>query len=146
MFDILKQDYNTIDLNLLNIDDFLSTNKFDIITAFEVLEHLPDADEQLLKLYSKVNVAFIFSVPNTGYIVHRLRLLFGRFPLQWRAHPGKHARFWTKKDVYWWITKYLGIPSDKLRVYTYSGSTNVKSYGPLLGGIFDKGIFCIILR
>ena len=144
--DILQQSYKTIDLGEQNLDDYLVNNKFDVITAFEVLEHLPDADEQLLRLYSKAKVAFIFSVPNTGYIMHRLRLLFGRFPLQWRAHPGEHVRFWTKKDIYWWLTKYLGIPKDKVKIYTYSGSTYVKTYGPFLGGIFDKGIFCVVLR
>lgn len=92
----------------------------DYITGFEIIEHVPNPEALIHALGSKARKGMIFSFPNTGYYPHRLRLFFGRAPLQWIAHPGEHVRFWTVKDARWWpgavgcqlnaLVAYEGLP------------------------------------
>jgi len=92
----------------------------DYVLALEILEHMPAPELFLDALDSKVRKGFIVSFPNTGYWMHRFRLLFGRFPMQWRVHPGEHLRFWTIRDTKWWfkamnrniesLIAYEGVP------------------------------------
>ncbi len=80
-------------------EDLSTLGSFDVVTVFELLEHIPDSEELLLNLHAWFPTAkFIVSVPNTGYLASRLRLLFGRFPKQWHIHPSEHLRFWTLHD------------------------------------------------
>lgn len=90
----------------------------DVVTLMEIVEHVPHAEALLHSAYSKASTAVIFSVPNTGYIVYRLRLLFGRFPLQWRVHPGEHVRFWTLTDMHWWLKS---LRYTDYHIYSYRG-------------------------
>jgi methionine biosynthesis protein MetW len=72
---------------------------FDVVTIFEVLEHVAHSERLLLNVRQAFpNAKVIASVPNTGYIASRLRLLLGRFPRQWIVHPAEHLRFWTLYD------------------------------------------------
>ena len=72
---------------------------FDFITLFEVLEHVHNAEAVLMNIRKSFPEATVLaSVPNTGSLASRLRLLFGRFPKQWIVHPGEHIRFWTLRD------------------------------------------------
>lgn len=103
----------------IDISDSMSWSKIpecDFITGFEILEHLPNPEEFILAVYPKVRKGMIFSFPNSGYYLHRLRLLFGRFPLQWIVHPGEHLRFWTVSDVKNWVD-CLGFRMDDLILY-----------------------------
>jgi methionine biosynthesis protein MetW len=70
----------------------------DHVIISEVLEHIADPEAVLLRLRHAGIRHVIVTVPNTGYVEHRLRLLFGRFPVQWLLHPGEHVRFWTIAD------------------------------------------------
>jgi methionine biosynthesis protein MetW len=78
--------------------EFQIAGPFDYIVISEVLEHIAEPEEVLKRLRPSVGRAMIVTLPNTGYIEHRLRLLFGRFPVQWMFHPGEHLRFWTLAD------------------------------------------------
>ena len=91
---------------------------YDYISALEILEHIQNPENALIQLINKSNIAVFISFPNTGYIFYRLRFLLGRFPVQWRLHPGEHLRFWTYKDLKWWLTK-LNITNYK--IHTYEG-------------------------
>ena len=82
--------------------------EFDYIIATELIEHIQEAEALLRFMLSKARRSVIISIPNTGYIGHRLRLGLGRFPLQWRRWPGEHVRFWTVKDFRWW-SRQLGL-------------------------------------
>ncbi|MBT5262997.1 MAG: methyltransferase domain-containing protein [Candidatus Magasanikbacteria bacterium] len=99
------------DLNRLN-----ELPEVDYITGFEVIEHMPNPEQFIYLLKEKAREGFIFSVPNTGYYTHRLRMLFGMFPLQWIAHPGEHLRFWTVRDVKFWV-KSVGFEMKNLILY-----------------------------
>jgi methionine biosynthesis protein MetW len=70
----------------------------EIVIISEVLEHIADPEAVLVRLRESGIQRIIVTVPNTGYLEHRLRLLFGRFPVQWLLHPGEHVRFWTVAD------------------------------------------------
>lgn len=106
----------TLLLDLNNKEDWAKMPACDYVTGFEIIEHLPNPEELILFARNKVRKGLIFSVPNTGYYKHRLRLLLGRFPLQWIVHPGEHLRFWTVKDMNSWA-KALGLKVEKLVVY-----------------------------
>jgi len=103
----------------LNLNDPSSIEELpevDYIMALEVLEHLPNPESLLRALASKCRKAFVISVPNSGYWLHRMRFFFGRTPAQWRRHPGEHLRFWTQNDVHWWV-KAIGWELEELRSY-----------------------------
>lgn len=110
----------------------------DYLFLFEVLEHIPNPEHALKVLSKKAKKGICFSFPNTGYIAHRLRLLFGKFPLQWNVHPGEHVRFWTYGDVKWWLTA-LGY--SKYRIHVYEGVPILRTIFP---GLFGMGIFVYI--
>ncbi|MBP7087678.1 MAG: methyltransferase domain-containing protein [Candidatus Omnitrophica bacterium] len=108
------------------IFDFLAGNlkelgEFDYVTCFEVLEHIQNAEYFIKRLVSTFDKAqFIFSIPNTGFIYHRIRLLLGCFPKQWVIHPAEHIRFWTKKD-FKLVLENLGLQIIKI----YAASTPI---------------------
>lgn len=76
----------------------------DTAVVMEVLEHVGEA-EVLFKEVLALNPKQIFvTIPNAGYLIHRLRLMFGgRFPVTAIAyHVKEHLRFWTVKDFRQW--------------------------------------------
>ena len=101
----LARNRGLTDLRLVDLGsaEFTITNEYDYITITEVLEHIPNPEDLLAKATGHFRNALIVSVPNVGYYTHRIRLLFGRFPLQWGQHPAQHLRFWTVRDFRWWI-------------------------------------------
>ena len=106
----------------------------DFLTGFEILEHLPNPEEFILKTYGRVRREMIFSFPNSGYYVHRLRLIFGRFPKQWIVHPGEHLRFWTVKDAKSWSLA-LGVGLKEIIVYE-----GVPGLNRLWPALFGQGV------
>ena len=131
---LIKAKKNGIDgikMDITNLDSLNDLPEVDYILGFEIIEHMPNPEEFINKIQNKARIALIFSVPNTGYYIQRLRLLFGRFPQQWISHPGEHLRFWTVKDMEWWI-EAVGFELDK--IVLYEGL-------PILNKIFPK-LFC----
>jgi len=133
--DVAKQFHiQTVQGDFLS-DDFLkglpSTDYFFLL---EVLEHSSYPERMLTTLYTKVRKGVFFSVPNSGYIKHRLRLLFGKTPLQWRVHPSEHVRFWTLADLHWWM-KALGY--RRYTLFSYQGVPLLSKVWPALfaGGL-----------
>jgi len=108
---------------------FLDCKGFDHILFLEVLEHLPNSEVIILEALDKANKSVFFSVPNSGYLFHRIRMLFGRFPVQWKVFPGEHLRFWTIKDMKIWIS-CLGLKIEKK--YFYEGIPLVNKIFPNL--------------
>lgn len=107
----------------------------DYVLLLEVLAHVPEAERFLKEMLDKSNTGVFFSFPNTGYFLHRLRLLLGRFPVQWTMHPNQHLRFWTYTDLKWWL-KASGY--TKYTLHTYEGVPVLKN---ILPGLFSKGLF-----
>lgn len=100
---------------------------FDYIILSEIIEHLPDPESLLNSLRPHVRKAIIVSIPNTGFHQHRLRLLLGRFPLQWVVTPGEHLRFWTRTDFHWWARQ---LNFKIAREVPYQGTPLLKDVWP----------------
>lgn len=96
-------------------EDFVIKESYDYIIISEVLEHLPNPEGLILKVKGRFKKYLVVTIPNTGFIGERLRLLLGRFPKQWVLHPAEHLRFWTVKDFIYWCEQ-LGF-----RVESYYG-------------------------
>jgi methionine biosynthesis protein MetW len=82
--------------------------QYDYITGFEMIEHVHEAEKVLVVMRDATRKRLIMSLPNTGYIEHRVRLaLFGRFPnTQIKFHAKEHIRFWTAKDFRDWAAHF----------------------------------------
>lgn len=112
---------------------------FDYIILSEIIEHLPDPEGLLNSLRPHVLQGIIVSIPNTGFHQHRLRLLLGRFPLQWVVTPGEHLRFWTRGDFHWWARQ---MDFEIVREVPYQGTGRLKDIWP---GLFAAA-FVYLLR
>ncbi len=134
-FDYLQdENVKTIKLNSKeneNLEEIIKNT--DYILLLEVLEHLRDPETLLIKFVNAIKKGVFFSVPNTGYFVYRIRLLFGSFPVQWRLHPCEHLRFWTLRDLKWWLN-VLGI-SDNSEIKVYEGIPVLNKIFPSLFGM-----------
>jgi methionine biosynthesis protein MetW len=82
--------------------------QYDYITGFEMIEHVHEAEKVLVVMRDAMRKLLILSLPNTGYVEHRVRLaLFGRFPnTQIKFHAKEHIRFWTAKDFRDWAEHF----------------------------------------
>lgn len=82
----------------------------DVVTTLEVIEHLPDAEQVVLKAAAAARRYLIVSVPNLGFVESRLRLMMGRGPLTNVVHHvQEHLRQWTVRDFREW-TAHLALP------------------------------------
>lgn len=129
-FDAIGTDISDICLNFLyskgitvlrfdinNSDDIQSLPEVDYVMILEVLEHMPNPEKFLNDILIKARKGLFFSFPNSGYIAYRLRLLFGAFPMQWALHPGEHLRFWTYRDLKWWLKELKFDEQSEIHVY-----------------------------
>jgi len=93
--------------------EFQLNGVYDYIVLSEILEHIPNPEEVMLKLRGNFRRALLISIPNIGYYPYRLRLLRGSFPLHWGLHPGEHLRYWTVSDFLFWADQ-LGFRVEKV--------------------------------
>jgi len=138
---LASKDIQTVKFDLLDPQCLDKLPKVDHALILEVLEHMPRPEEFLLSVLNQVDRSVFISVPNTGFIQHRLRLLFGKFPLQWRSHPSEHLRFWTFDDFIWWL-KVLQLENSTI-VYCYAGIPILNKLWPSL---FAEGIIAQIKK
>ncbi len=110
--------------------EFELRDTYDFIIASEVIEHLVKPEELMAKLKGKFRKQLIITIPNTGFLGERLRLVCGRFPKQWVLHPSEHLRFWTVTDFVFWcdqlgynVDRYYGLLdeyyNDKINLWKY---------------------------
>lgn len=135
-----KKNLKVIKTDLSVPENWSQIPECDFITGFEILEHLPNPEHFILSLSGRVRKGMIFSFPNTGYYLHRLRLLFGKFPLQWITHPGEHLRFWTVSDVKYWVNA-LNFKMENLILYE-----GVPILNKIIPSLFGQGIIIHISK
>jgi len=104
---VSSKGFNTLNIDLIESDAGLDS-VYDHIVMFEVAEHVVNAEMMMLKLKGKYRKGMYISTPNLGYIAHRLRLLFGRFPVTYISDPREHVRYWSVKDFLDW-SEWLGF-------------------------------------
>ncbi len=126
-----KLDLNT-DVNLVGVGGA------DYILLLEVLEHVSESERVLMSALKKANRGVFISVPNSGFFTYRLRLLFGKFPAQWSREPNEHVRFWTLRDMRWWLE------AQDLRSYVIRPYQGVPILNKILPSWFAAGMIIYI--
>ena len=109
---------------------------FDYVVVSEVIEHVENSEYFVTRGYELAKQKLIITIPNTGYYTYRLRLLFGKFPVQWVHHPAEHLRFWTIKDFEMWLGS-LNLEFKEIRVISSNGLPYFNIY-KLLPSLFAK--------
>jgi len=112
---------------------------YECIILSEILEHITNPEEVLIKTKGKFKKALFVSIPNTGYILDRLRLLLGRFPAQYVYHPQEHLRFWTVKDFLWWSNQ-IGF-----KVKVYKGTSGIPRLWRYFPRIFARQVLYVLI-
>lgn len=107
-----KKGFDSINLDLSAPGNSLSRN-WDHIVMFEVAEHVIDTELLLSNLMGHFDKGLYISTPNLGYLAHRLRMLFGRFPVTYISDPREHLRYWSVKDFIYW-SKRLGLQKPEV--------------------------------
>lgn len=130
-FEASKQDFSLL--------SGLSIPENDYTLLFEIIEHVKDSEELVLRALESSRKGVFISIPNSGFFPYRLRLLFGKFPAQWVNVPNEHLRFWTLADVKWWL-KALKLSKCAV-IRTYQGVPLLRSLSP---GLFAAGIVIYI--
>ena len=121
-----KKGHEAFEMDILseNFESFLNNNEFDCIIITEVLEYIVDP-EKVLMILGKFDYKTIYiSIPNSGYYLHRVRLLFGQFPLVMiYIHIREHIRFWTHKDFLYWCNYF------NFKVVNFWSCIKLKKFG-----------------
>jgi 2-polyprenyl-3-methyl-5-hydroxy-6-metoxy-1,4-benzoquinol methylase/glycosyltransferase involved in cell wall biosynthesis len=90
------------DLDYLNFDKELGSDRFDVVLAADVLEHLKDPlfVLQAIKQFLLPHGYIVVSVPNVAHISIRLALLAGKFPYSPMGLLDQtHLRFLTRESL-----------------------------------------------
>ncbi len=90
------------DLDELDLDEELGSDRFDVIVAADVLEHLKDPLRALkrLRAFLAPTGFFVISLPNVAHGSVRLALLEGHFPYQDVGLLDRtHLRFFTRESI-----------------------------------------------
>lgn len=100
----------------------LVAGSVDHVVMMELIEHVCEAESLVMDALSLNPKSLFITIPNSGYIMHRLRLMFGgRFPVTFILfHMKEHVRFWTVKDFFQWAD-HLGLD-----VIHYEGQQRTK--------------------
>lgn len=107
---VRNKGYNAFEIDVLsdNFTKFLKSKKFDYIIITEVLEHIQDPEKVITAIKNHFTKSVFVSIPNAGFFVHRIRLLFGKFPIVMiQQNIKEHIRFCTLKDFIYWCN-YFG--------------------------------------
>lgn len=110
---VRSKGFGTVFSDLTRTDASLD-GEWDHIILFELVEHIQEAEVLVSKLKNHYRKGLYITTPNLGYLAHRLRLLFGRFPVTYISDPREHLRFWSVKDFIWWSAS-LGFPAPEVR-------------------------------
>lgn len=125
---LLKQKgFAALQMELADPKNYSALPFADYVLMFEIIEHMPDTEALLAATLKIAQKGILISVPNSGFFTYRLRLLFGRFPLQWAVFPSEHLRFWTVADMWWWLRAH-GV--HNATIHTYQGVPLLKYLFP----------------
>lgn len=108
-------------------------NYFDYIICADVLEHLVNPDEVLLRFrdYLSNNGYILLSMPNIANWEIRLRLLFGNFNYDHPLIDGEHLRFFTLSS----IKRLLELCGYRI-VYLTNRNARIKWFGKIWKSLF----------
>ena len=138
---VKKKGYDAREIYILSEEfaNFIKDIRFNYIIITEVLEHIQEPEKILQILKGSYNESIFISIPNSGFFLHRLRLLSVHFPVVTiNVHIKEHIRFWTHKDFLYWC-EYLGF---KVVNYSFSQTSELISIdlGKIMPSLFAKQI------
>ncbi|MBW2981176.1 class I SAM-dependent methyltransferase [Candidatus Woesearchaeota archaeon] len=135
---------NKIDASVCDISkDLEISEKYDYIISIAVLEHIPNPEQVLEKVKGHFRKNLIIQVPNYGQIFHRLRLLFGKAPLDWWWHPSEHLRHWTISDMKWMLTK-ANKGKFTYKIEKIYGVGGIPLLNKICKSLFSEDVFYIL--
>lgn len=106
-------------VDLLETPGWGTGKTYDSVVAFEVLEHVVDAERFFRTLIPLAKRNIIFSVPNFGFFKHKLRYVLGnRFPVTVVMDMKEHVRHWTLTDMREWLRLF---PVDLVTIHGIAG-------------------------
>lgn len=106
--------------------------EWDHIVMFEVAEHVVNTEIMMNNLKGRYRKGLYVSTPNLGYLAHRLRMLFGRFPVTYISDPREHVRFWSVKDFIHWSSVLGFDPPEVLGLRGKPGAFKLPARFPSL--------------
>ncbi len=109
---VSSKGFHTIFMDLTEPTSSLEC-QYDHIVVFGVAEHVHNTETLMLNLRGRFRKGLYVAIPNLGYIAHRLRMLFGRFPLTYITDVREHIRYWTVRDFLDW-TDWLGFKKPEI--------------------------------
>ena len=103
-----------VDARVQTLDELRRSGQiFDHVVMSEVVEHVADAERFVTDAWAVTRRSLWVTFPNIAYFPHRLRLLSGKFPVQWVVFPGEHLRFWSIPDFTAWLSS-LSLPAPRI--------------------------------
>ena len=128
-------------LNVYNdsLENIKFDKKYDIVSAFAILEHLIDPIQFLDKLKSLVNIGGLLIVLIPTFECLKVKILT-KFNMAWHMYrPPEHLNFFSEK----FLDSYLRSNGYRLirRNYTSGGLFNPVRKIPMLNSIFNKFMF-----
>jgi len=120
---------------------------FDHVIMSEVVEHLANAEDYVLAAFKLSRKTVMISYPNIAYWPYRLRLLFGRFPIQSDcvSHPAEHLRFWSLADFKDWINNLKLADAHEVSFYPSNGIT-IFNLHKILPNIFCHQVVVVVRK
>ena len=114
----------------------------DYVVVMEMLEHVSNPEFVMKSLLSTGANRFYVTIPNLGYIEHRLRLsLAGKMPITSIIfHIDEHLRFWTVSDFKYWAD-FMGF-----KVVKAIGQRGVPVLWQILPSLFASQMIYILER
>jgi 2-polyprenyl-3-methyl-5-hydroxy-6-metoxy-1,4-benzoquinol methylase len=94
-----QRTYSTNELRLetfADIDDLYKSDKYDVITIFEVIEHIPAPGEFIQKVCEHLKVGGSLIVGTDNFVSHVVKVLGESFP-KWIPH--EHVSFFTSNSL-----------------------------------------------
>jgi 2-polyprenyl-3-methyl-5-hydroxy-6-metoxy-1,4-benzoquinol methylase len=125
-----------LDVFIHDIEKSPLQETYDYITCFDVLEHIPHAEQAFRHFKGNFRKALFVSVPNIGCLRCRVRLgLFGKFPpTNCILHMNEHLRHWTVRDFRYWMKQ------EGMRILRIDGQYGLRGFYRWLPGLFAHGL------
>jgi methionine biosynthesis protein MetW len=126
----------------LTKDDLPSGINADYVVIMEVIEHLYNPESLMKKIKNIGAKRYYITIPNLGFIIHRLRLAIGgKMPITTIIfHIREHIRFWTVADFKYW-SNCMGY-----KVVDYCGQNGLSFLWRIWPGLFSSQMIYILER
>jgi len=85
----------------------LESDRFDLVLAVEVLEHLQDAERYVQRLSNLCSGRLLFSVPCEPWFM-LLNLVRGRDVARFGNHP-EHVRHWSRRSFHHFLLSFIAV-------------------------------------